>query len=1274
MSFSVSRFATDDGPESLEDGLEIPGFPKPSKPEGFTGNLQGHLEKLSSNARSIHHVLETLCGGLDRLEKKMDTNSSQVEARLANIVHHISGEADEDTMSAWSSLAGGGGGGAGSPTDLGTAPSLRRRGSFGMQMASCSEDPPFDFRNDKMSLDEELANVGRDGDESEEVVTSFGGVVERAKDVALQNEGGGRGEVERAAILTAPGNSSSAQATLKPTVVAAGPSASKTLENTDEHQNPSEAKDLSSISSPTDTGSPREEGTELPIGLVSGGEDTNDLHPQRRRSNQDDQSDGSNSKLNSARAEEGRNDVTVVSKQASSVDGGSVLGEDAEGPGEGNDFVKTAFSPQASIDSGVLDSRLIARQRWIWAFGRICQLVRRRKRKQFEIMSQRATDRTVRMGSRVSVVEKRLDETTEHLLVVNQLRDKSGSHTAQIKNLNEMVKELCKLLGMEEKFNGIVHATKKVVEEKFKSDMTELETRLASGHRELETNLESEIRRNGTKLDDMDDRYARSEEALRRAEERIGEVQEEMHAVGESISDVERRLRVDEDRLGSLENLKKAHQRRLSELRVQLESGTPAAGGAVPIETEPEETDEERMARLLKTAGTATEFLAEDLDKIFDSNGGYAGDATATAADNAEANHELGQVLSARSSDSNIDHALQELRHVSVNAVECSRLCNAVASASGQAEGDEIGPDGGRAGSDSNVDAAVRRVEALCGHIQDLLSTHDKNISSSKNKAKLPATGEIERQGSLEGNGGVGLKIDDIVCPNGRKDLVQRLTAARDALLPVIGERSSVGSLRVAFLGLTASVRANLEEKQARDLMEERWNDLRGRVSGLDTSVSDIKDSLHDEGHHRYGSLDMESDNGEDLEERLGCKADVSWVQRELQRLWDALNARAMAAVGAMSPRTGAEVTEGHGGDPSRPRSAPPTNYDKENHNPETAGQEEGDLDASPSQANSRVISGSLPSSALSTALGGGGGGGGGGSQGAVGGRRASFNEGASLIKDLMKKTSRLEQQVATKADNEEVMKALASVGNKLRKVGIVIPAMQEELANKIERKDLAKLVSMVSNGGGTGEPPPGGHEGPHNNGEGSAVVASRLNSKFRCLSCDRPLPTLGPPGPPKLGASGLSMAGAGTPRSPQKTSSQQRLKLTAAEEPGADKNSRPGSPATTSPAVEDVGDVAGWGGGSSSMMIPGGASDMESAYGNGGKDAGARRRQKQQHRQHHEMDQPPGRLEPLGANGEHMAGVLSRYPRMMPPPSRIRTAAGGGIGSRPSSSSGGRI
>ena len=37
MNFSAP--AIGDGPEA-EEGLEIPGFPKPYKPEGFAGNLQ----------------------------------------------------------------------------------------------------------------------------------------------------------------------------------------------------------------------------------------------------------------------------------------------------------------------------------------------------------------------------------------------------------------------------------------------------------------------------------------------------------------------------------------------------------------------------------------------------------------------------------------------------------------------------------------------------------------------------------------------------------------------------------------------------------------------------------------------------------------------------------------------------------------------------------------------------------------------------------------------------------------------------------------------------------------------------------------------------------------------------------------------------------------------------------------------------------------------------------------------------------------------------------
>lgn len=46
---------------------------------------------------------------------------------------------------------------------------------------------------------------------------------------------------------------------------------------------------------------------------------------------------------------------------------------------------------------------------------------------------------------------------------------------------------------------------------------------------------------------------------------------------------------------------------------------------------------------------------------------------------------------------------------------------------------------------------------------------------------------------------------------------------------------------------------------------------------------------------------------------------------------------------------------------------------------------------------------------------------------------------------------------MASKADNDEVMKALLSIGSKLRKVGVIIPAVQEALSNKIEKKDLTK-------------------------------------------------------------------------------------------------------------------------------------------------------------------------------------------------------------------------
>lgn len=60
------------------------------------------------------------------------------------------------------------------------------------------------------------------------------------------------------------------------------------------------------------------------------------------------------------------------------------------------------------------------------------------------------------MGSRVSVIEKRLDETREHLLIVDRLEEKSGTHTTQIKNLGETVTALCKLFGVEDRLERIV--------------------------------------------------------------------------------------------------------------------------------------------------------------------------------------------------------------------------------------------------------------------------------------------------------------------------------------------------------------------------------------------------------------------------------------------------------------------------------------------------------------------------------------------------------------------------------------------------------------------------------------------------------------------------------------------------------------------------------------------------------------------------------------------------------------------------------------------------
>lgn len=388
----------------------------------------------------------------------------------------------------------------------------------------------------------------------------------------------------------------------------------------------------------------------------------------------------------------------------------------------------------------------------------------------------------------------------------------------------------------------------------------------------------------------------------------------------------------------------------------------------------PEETDQERMDRLIKAAGTAAEFLSADLGKILD-------DTAATATLNSSTGEWEGELLPG------VDKILERLRNISFEAAEFSRFC----SASWAAEGAEGGGSGG----------AIERAEALCGSIEDTLSAHghaDKCYVASERQACLDDTASFDEY-----------SLGDIPCPNGRRDLALRLSAARDALHPVIGERTSPGSLKVAILRLRANMRGNLGQVKNDVLFESQWRDLLTRVSELDDSVSHIKASMYDRGMGGLDDDDTEKGLGQggvdrdDLEERLTSKADVSWVQHELQRLWNALDSRVTAAVSTSTVGCGDQTA-----DSTRPQSAPSLNSRPEN--PEVAGEESQVSSPAPSRSTvdplrspSTLTAGVVrdPGVRAETAEG-----------YTDHQRRPSFNEGLSLMNNLLRKTSRLEQQV----------------------------------------------------------------------------------------------------------------------------------------------------------------------------------------------------------------------------------------------------------------------
>ena len=60
------------------------------------------------------------------------------------------------------------------------------------------------------------------------------------------------------------------------------------------------------------------------------------------------------------------------------------------------------------------------------------------------------------MGSRISVIEKRLDETHASLWKVDRLEDKSLVQSEEIEVLTRKVADLTTLLGVEDRFRGLI--------------------------------------------------------------------------------------------------------------------------------------------------------------------------------------------------------------------------------------------------------------------------------------------------------------------------------------------------------------------------------------------------------------------------------------------------------------------------------------------------------------------------------------------------------------------------------------------------------------------------------------------------------------------------------------------------------------------------------------------------------------------------------------------------------------------------------------------------
>ena len=273
---------------------------------------------------------------------------------------------------------------------------------------------------------------------------------------------------------------------------------------------------------------------------------------------------------------------------------------------------------------------------------------------------------------------------------------------------------------------------------------------------------------------------------------------------------------------------------------------------------EPEETSTERMARLLKASGAAAGLLATDVTDIL----GKVNGALATS-DSLGHDSFGGRRLSSSGTIRRLEQLAEEAR-------EYSRRYSTGWDMNGDDNGDQD---------------AVNCVEALGACIEEVLSSVYFNRNSNGTNTPRHETSTLDApEESLESR--IGIRRSSHC-----RDLRQSLEAALEAFLPVIGERTSLGGLRLAILDLKTRVNESVEVG---------WRQLHARVSSLDNDVSGFV-----------------KDHGSALEDRLAVKADVSWVQRELQRVWETLKPC------VLSPRDPGDQADGS----RNPKSAIPPHH-----------------------------------------------------------------------------------------------------------------------------------------------------------------------------------------------------------------------------------------------------------------------------------------------------------------------------------------------------------